>query len=207
MTAQHGEDLLLWKLVGNLGPGAYVDIGAFDPEEHSVTKLFYDHGWHGVNVEPVHEYWQRLAGARPRDVNLEVVIGTQPGVVTFHVLPGTGLSTALPELAALWGQRGAVAVPRLVPAMTLAAVMALEPEPRFLKIDVEGAEHDVLLSNDWELYRPPIIVIEAIDPYTQQPSFQDSEDLLVRYGYSVLTDDGLNRFYARSDMAHLSARL
>jgi FkbM family methyltransferase len=206
--AQHNEDLLLSRLVGDdLEGGRYVDIGAFDPVEHSVTKLFYDRGWCGVNVEPVHECWQRLVDARPRDVNLEAVVGTVPGIVTFYVLPGTGLSTVVPELAGLWAQRGAVVDPRPVPAMTLAEVMAREPDAHFLKVDVEGAEHDVLLSNDWDRYRPIIILIEALDPVTQQPSYQPSEALLARLGYVVLVDDGLNRFYARSDMGHLRDRL
>lgn len=206
--AQQGEDLLLWKLFGDVHHGVYVDIGALDPEEHSVTKLFYDQGWSGVNVEPVHEFWQRLVAARPRDVNLSAVVGTQSGETTFYVLPNTGLSTSLPELAGLWSQTGAKVIPGLVPTITLASVMTyLSDPPHFLKIDVEGAEHDVLLSNDWDLHRPQVIVIEAIDPYTQQPSYQDSEDLLTQQGYGLLTDDGLNRYYARSDMLHLADRL
>ena len=35
--------------------GFYVDIGAFHPTEDSVTKLFYDRGWRGINVDPVPE--------------------------------------------------------------------------------------------------------------------------------------------------------
>ena len=32
----------------------------------------------------------------------------------------------------------------------------------FLKIDVEGAEHEVLLGGDWSRFRPKIVVLEAL---------------------------------------------
>ena len=39
----------------------------------------------------------------------------------------------------------------------------------FLKIDVEGAEADVLAGNDWTRFRPKVVVVEAIDPAHASP--------------------------------------
>ena len=36
----------------------------------------------------------------------------------------------------------------------------------FLKIDVEGAERDVLIGGDWLRFRPKVIVLEALTPVT-----------------------------------------
>jgi hypothetical protein len=48
--AQANEDLLLFNALREVSPeaGFYIDVGANDPEKDSVTKFFYDQGWHGV---------------------------------------------------------------------------------------------------------------------------------------------------------------
>src|SRR5688572_4513997 len=48
--AQNGEDVRLWRIFANQGPGFYVDVGAGDPTADSVTRLFYDSGWTGINI-------------------------------------------------------------------------------------------------------------------------------------------------------------
>jgi hypothetical protein len=50
--AQHGEDRSLAGLLGRRRRGFYIDVGAWDPVQDSVTKHFYDRGWRGINVEP-----------------------------------------------------------------------------------------------------------------------------------------------------------
>ena len=50
--AQNFEDVLLWRALKQVRNGFYIDIGAQHPEHDSVSKLFYDHGWRGVHVEP-----------------------------------------------------------------------------------------------------------------------------------------------------------
>ena len=42
----------------------------------------------------------------------------------------------------------------------------------FLKIDVEGAEGDVLFGGDWERFRPKVVVAEAVAPMTSEPSWR-----------------------------------
>lgn len=58
--AQNAEDVMLWRLFKNQASGLYVDVGAQDPEIDSVTKRFYDHGWFGLNIEPVATYHEAL---------------------------------------------------------------------------------------------------------------------------------------------------
>ena len=43
--AQEWEDLILYIILKNIRGGFYIDIGANDPIELSVTKAFYDMGW------------------------------------------------------------------------------------------------------------------------------------------------------------------
>ena len=53
----------------------------------------------------------------------------------------------------------------------------------FLKIDVEGAEREVLLGGDWRRFRPKVIVLEALAPVTMAPAWEAWEPLLTAQGY------------------------
>ena len=64
--AQNGEDIVLARGL-RADAGFYVDIGAFDPHVDSVTKLFYERGWRGINVDPVPEVIALFERDRPRD--------------------------------------------------------------------------------------------------------------------------------------------
>src|SRR6185437_11644232 len=92
--AQNGEDVVLWRALGHLGSGRYIDVGANDPTYDSVTRSFYDQGWSGITVEPVHEFAEAHRVERPRDELVEAVIASKPSdAVTLHEVPETGLST------------------------------------------------------------------------------------------------------------------
>jgi hypothetical protein len=67
--AQNFEDLMLWRALHGVRDGFYIDVGAADPDEDSVTRAFYDHGWRGVNIEPSPEHFAAISAARPRDIN------------------------------------------------------------------------------------------------------------------------------------------
>ena len=51
--AQNFEDVVLNRVFHNVDHGLYIDIGAYDPVIHSLTKHFYDKGWSGVNEAPI----------------------------------------------------------------------------------------------------------------------------------------------------------
>ena len=63
--AQNFEDVLLWRALGHIEHGCYVDIGAHDPVVDSVSKVFYEHGWRGIHVEPLPVYCDALRRDRP----------------------------------------------------------------------------------------------------------------------------------------------
>jgi len=46
------EDVLLRRCFPKVTDGFYVDIGAHQPANGSVTRWFYDQGWSGINAEP-----------------------------------------------------------------------------------------------------------------------------------------------------------
>ncbi|WP_458094237.1 FkbM family methyltransferase [Roseomonas sp. WA12] len=201
--AQNFEDVLLWRALKTVQNGFYVDVGAADPTDDSVTKAFYDRGWRGLNIEPVPEFAARLAAARPRDVNLGVAAGDRAGETQLHVIPGTGLSTlhqsAVREITEGWEVT--------VPLRTLTDILT-EHAPNtihFLKVDAEGSELAVLSGCDFTLFRPWIVVIEATVPATTTPAYADWEPILTRAKYRNVFFDGLNRYYVPEERFEILA--
>ncbi|MBE7210452.1 MAG: FkbM family methyltransferase [Gluconacetobacter diazotrophicus] len=201
--AQNCEDVMLWRALKGVGRGFYVDLGAQHPDVDSVTRAFYDRGWHGVDVEPSAEYAALLRAARPRDVVLELALGDEPGEAEFLDVPSTGLSTTDPGGAERVRELGLPSRTRRVTVSTLADVARRHAagEVHFLKIDVEGAERAVLAGADLFAFRPWIILVEATVPGTQEPSHADWEPILLAAGYEFAWFDGLNRFYLASERA------
>jgi len=215
--AQNFEDVILNRVFHACDRGRYVDIGGFDPAVDSVTKHFYDLGWSGVNVEPVERFHRKFEKHRPRDWNLNVACGASVGSIEFHEWGDSGLSTYVetfdPSAAEEFGLQRST---RTVPMTTLAEIAKQLPpgDVEFLKIDVEGAERDVLLGNDWRSFRPRVILLEAIkpkfrgcDPYSYEPAWFDWEGILLQNGYEFALFDGLNRFYYRREEPGLRAPL
>src|SRR5262249_39721214 len=156
----------------------------------------YDRGWRGINIEPTDEYFKVLSAARNRDVNLQVAVGRSPGECSFFVIPGTGLSTLNPDIAAQHTKAGWPVHETRRPVMTLAEICRKHapPDIHFLKIDVECAERDVLSGADFTAYRPWIVVVEATRPNSPEPHYEHWEPLLLEARYNFVWFDGLNRF-------------
>ena len=209
--AQNREDVLLDRLFPRGKPGFYVDIGANDPVKGSVTKHFYELGWHGVNVEPASHPFGMLSKARERDVNLNVGISDTEAEMTLFELPFdfSGGSTFSEGNASRHRETGIPSVERKVPTMTLAQLCErhVPGEIDFLSIDVEGHELQVLEGGDWKRWRPRVVVIEATEPNTPIPTHQQWEHVLLDAGYIFATYDGLNRYYVRSEDADLAPSL
>jgi hypothetical protein len=101
--AQNYEDLILWREVEQ---GLYVDVGAADPEEWSATRAFCARGWPRINVEPLHEYFEKLTKARLRDTDPQAPGGREARLSTLHTFGGSGLSSLVPRANEMTTVRG-----------------------------------------------------------------------------------------------------
>jgi Methyltransferase FkbM domain len=77
----------------------------------------------------------------------------------------------------------------------------------FLKIDVEGAEADVLAGGDWRRFRPKVVLIEAVTPGSNEPAWHEWEPFLLAQGYRFALFDTLNRFYVAQEQPEIFARI
>ncbi len=209
--AQNREDVLLNRLFSDQAEGRYIDIGAYDPTVCSITRLFYDRGWSGINVEPDPSSFERVRSGRPRDVNVNMGVSDHTGSLPFYRFSSeaSGLCTFSRKEADLRLQQGYPFVEQQVPVTSLAALCEAHVHGPidFLTIDVEGHEQAVISGADWKNYRPRVVVVESTHPLTTHPSHESWEAILLMHAYLYATFDGLNRFYvaeeAREDIEKL----
>jgi FkbM family methyltransferase len=217
--AQNFEDVMLARLFQRQVHGFYIDIGAWHPSLHSVTRHFYDLGWSGINVEPIKRQHNLFVEQRPRDQNLNVAVSDAAGRLTFYECTDlTSLSTASSDQANALRRDGHMLVSYDVDVVTLRDI-AEHCKSRtvdFLKVDTEGFENRILKGGDWRAFRPRVLVIEATvpalpiadwDDVASISNWQDWEPILLENGYVLALYDGLSRFYLRHEDRHLAPRL
>jgi FkbM family methyltransferase len=208
--AQTFEDVLLWRALRDVKQGFYVDVGAHDPEEHSVTRWFYGQGWTGINIEPHPHFHAMLAAARPRDVNLACAAGAAPGTATLHLIGTTGLSSLDAGNAQAAETIGYPVTEALnVPVRPLSEILApyAGRDIHFLKIDAEGSERAVLEGMDFTRDRPWIVLIEATVPNSPVENSHLWRDVIEGGGYRDVWFDGLNRWFVAEERAPLGKLL
>jgi FkbM family methyltransferase len=209
--AQRFEDFHLWRALGDVGQGFYVDIGGGHPVFDNVSFAFYLSSWRGIVVEPNPSLAALTRAVRPRDQLFEGLSGASKGEATLYLQREFhGLSTTVAHHAAAAEKevkRDAEAI--TLPMTTLEALCEQHAPAsfEFLKVDVEGAEAEVLRGADFTRFRPKIVVVEAIEPLSLKPSFADWEPILTRHGYAYVWDDELNRYYVAEEARGLAARL
>ena len=204
--AQNFEDVLLHRCFGKLPQGFYVDIGAYHPVIASVTKIFYDAGWSGINVEPGPGI-DTLRRGRPRDINLALAVTDAEGEADFwEHIDDPGTSTLLPEVADVVAEKAGERIRRRVPTLSLALLLGRYAGDRhihFLKIDTEGTEDAIVAGGDWQTFRPEVLVVESTAPYTNRRSAAAWQKILEEAAYRIAYFDGINDFWVRKESAAL----
>jgi FkbM family methyltransferase len=205
---QNFEDVMLWRALGHVEKGFYIDAGANDPSIHSVTKVFYERGWHGINIEPLSEHIADLQRERPRDINLRCAAGSSEGEIEIWECDVRGWASVDRTVIENHIAMGGVGSFHLVQMVTLTKICEQHAQQaiHFLKIDVEGFERTVLEGMDFQHFRPWIVVVEATMPNSTVEVHLQWESLLLEVDYIFVYADGLNRFYLAREHEDLAGK-
>ncbi len=169
--SQFGEDFIIANLFHLMGinQATYIDIGAHHPFNVSNTALLHARGSRGVNIEANPDLMPAFLEHRPQDINLNVGIGPEPGILDFYRIDTwSGRNTFSKEIAE--------AFTRSHPQFTINDVIKIQIVtlnevierycggifPDFMSIDVEGLDFDILSSANFSTTRPKVICVEAI---------------------------------------------
>ena len=193
-----GEDVALLtrfkRRIRARKPGIYVDIGGALPIRWSNTYIFYCYGWSGVAIDANPTRAPEWARLRPRDRFVAAVAGEGAARAYLFAHPTNGGMHQISLDPALPGPEFVLA--GTVPMRRLDDVLA-ESFPggasiQFFSIDVEGSELGVLRSNDWERWRPEVIMMECHDFRFDDPRAAPTVAFLMDQGYRLTAKVGAN---------------
>ncbi len=206
--SQEGEDLVLGRLF-NKNDGFYVDVGAHHPERFSNTFLFYKKGWRGINIDAMPDSMKVFRRQRPRDINLEVPIAKERKTLTYYKFNEPALNGFSKETALSVGGPYRIVAQQQMETYPLKEILeryvSKEQEIDLFTIDVEGLDLEVLQSNDWEKFRPKVVLVEQLRSSIHQLSKDPIYLFLLDRGYHLHAKTYNTAFYISAEyLDHLS---
>jgi len=200
--SQQGEDAVLFGMLNYSHSGFYVDVGAHHPKRFSNSFKFYKMGWSGINIDPMPQMKLNFDKERPRDINIEVGIAEEEGVLNYYMFEESALNT-FDEKTVKYFQEIYPSCKILeinkIPVTTLAKCLDQNMPPNvnidFMSVDCEGLDFEVLKSNNWNKYKPKIIVCEIHDMDIESVSTSEIGKYLKNLGYKFEAKTGLSSFF------------
>ena len=196
--SQFGEDLVLDDLFADREDGCYVDVGAHHPRRLSNTFALYRRGWSGVAIDPTSAAAASFRLERPRDRFFQTAVATDRSTRTLFVYSDSAMNTLRSEVVRSRNDRGLAEIGEVqVAALPLREILERARVPsRFelLAVDTEGADLDVLLSSDWQKWKPKVVCVEALSDGSPDPI-----PFLLSKGYQEWLSLGRSRILVAAD--------
>lgn len=188
------EKVLLLAFWGNR-TGAFIEAGANHPIHGSQSYPLAQRGWTGILIEPQLKFHPLLVAQRPESyiVRAACTSANTGATVDLHIPPHDGLATLVPnrdEFDVVYDQ-----IER-VPTRTMDSIVdewrqttGSTERIRFLALDVEGYELEVLRGFSLTVHRPDLLLIE--DKLLDLAKYR----YLRSQGYKLVRRSSVNNWY------------
>lgn len=168
--SQHGEDLVIVNIFAQLGmeKPSYLDLGAHHPSRISNTKLLYERGSRGVNVEANPNLMREFYEQRPQDHNVCIGVSLEDGAAPLFMFDEYSGRNTLSQMEVEYVREHVgmeVKEAKIIQTKKLQTIVddyCRGEFPWFLNCDIEGLDFDILASTDF-LGCPAVICVEARD--------------------------------------------
>lgn len=170
--SQHGEDMVILNIFTQLGidKPSYLDLGAHHPSRISNTKLLYERGSRGVNIEASEDLYLEFYAQRPHDKTVNVAVSLDGEKSYYYRFdPWSGRNTLCEKEAEFVRDTYGMKIQDqiLIETMTLNQIVDKYCDghfPEFLNCDIEGLDFDILRHADFSKSSPILICVECRDP-------------------------------------------
>lgn len=189
--SQEGEDMVLNRIFENKKNGFYVDVGAHHPKRFSNTYFFYKMGWRGINIDAMSGSMNPFKASRPLDINIEIPVSDKDEILTYYIFNEPALNGFSKELS---DSRNGLRAYKIIDTKEMQTKKLSDilddflPEGQtidFLSIDVEGLDFQVLRSNDWDKYKPNVVLVEVLGSTLNQIIASETAKFMESQGYVI----------------------
>jgi len=207
--SQNGEDLLILNIFKALeikNP-SYIDVGAHHPENISNTKLLYDLGSRGVNIDANPNLQALFDERRPFDKNIMGVGvgGSQEGTFDYHMLDDySGRNTFSQDEVVSNRDKYGYKYPKSISIRVRPLDFYIRQYfngiwPAFLSLDAEGLDYDIIKGSSFVSHSGPLVVCVESRPGA---SLEMVRLMKREKDYFPLTRMGDNLIFIRSGILH-----
>lgn len=196
-----GEDIVLNNIFEGQKKGFYVDIGANHPSKFSNTYLFYKKGWRGINIDATPGSMKLFNIFRKRDINLEVPVSNNKEPLKYYIFDEPGINSFSEQISI---EREKITNYKIIKTIELKpcsikTIMDMHLPKNtaidFMSVDVEGFDFNVLQSNDWNKYKPRVIVVEQMLGSCKSIKESEIYNFLKNLQYALVNKTGNSCFY------------
>ena len=204
--SQEGEDMILRRIFEEQKTGFYIDIGAHHPFRFSNTCFFYRQGWSGINIDAMPNSMKLFRKYRKRDINLEIAISDKKENLTYYIFNEPALNGFSKKISKQRNDVGEykIIATKDIKTFTLEEILnnklSINQEIDFISIDVEGLDSQVLISNNWNKYRPKFVLIEILNSSLSDLSLSEEYKFLSSVDYEIFAKTMNTIFFKRCDI-------
>ncbi|MFA5403431.1 MAG: FkbM family methyltransferase [Ignavibacteria bacterium] len=204
--SQEGEDMILKRIFDKKREGFFVDIGAYHPKKYSNTYYFYKIGWKGINIDAMPGSMKKFNKIRSKDINLEIPISSKKQKLTYYAFNEPALNSFNKELS--YSRNGKdgykIIFEKEIETYTLFEILDKHVPSDikiidFMSIDVETLDFDVLKSNNWDKYKPQIVLIEDLNFKINNLESSEIYNFLKQYNYDFFAKTVNTHFFKKND--------